>query len=41
MGEFLGMMGEDFAVEYRDSRSLEVSIKTLPSQPTIVILDGV
>lgn len=41
MREFLSLMGEGFAVDYRDSRSLEVSLKTLPDRPTIVILDGV
>ena len=41
IGEFTGMIGEDFAVEFRSSRSLTVSLKTLPDRPTIVILDGV
>jgi len=41
MREFLSMMGEGFAVDYRGSRSLDVSLKTLPDRPTIVILDGV
>lgn len=41
MPEFLGLMGENFAVDYRDSRSLEVTLETLPDRPTIVILDGV
>jgi L-ascorbate metabolism protein UlaG (beta-lactamase superfamily) len=39
--EFLGRMGDDFAVDYRDSRSVEVTLKTLPSRPTIVVLKGV
>ncbi len=39
--EFLGMMGEGFAVDFRDSRSLTVSMKTLPGRPTIVILQGI
>lgn len=39
--EFTSGMGEAFDVDFRDSRSLKVSMKTLPSRPTIVILDGV
>ena len=41
MAEFLGMMGNGFAVDFRDSRSLTVSLRSLPSRPTIVVLDGV
>ena len=41
INEFLGMMGEGFAVDFRDDRSLTVSMKTLPRRPTIVILNGV
>ena len=41
IGEFTGMMGEDFAVEFRNSRSLKVSLKTLPDRPTVVVLEGV
>lgn len=41
IGEFTGRMGDDFAVEFRSSRSLTVSLKSLPDRPTIVILDGV
>lgn len=41
MREFLAMMGEGFAVDYRDGRSLEVTLETLPDRPTIVVLDGV
>jgi L-ascorbate metabolism protein UlaG (beta-lactamase superfamily) len=41
IGQFTGMMGEGFAVEFRPSRSLKVSLKTLPGRPTIVVLDGV
>lgn len=39
--EFTGRLRDKFAVELRNSRSLELSQKTLPSQPTIVVLDGV
>ena len=41
LAEFTGRMGEGFAVEFRPSRSLTVSLETLPSRPTIVVLDGV
>jgi L-ascorbate metabolism protein UlaG (beta-lactamase superfamily) len=41
IGEFTNMMGEGFAVEFRPSRSLKVSMKTLPSRPTIIVLEGV
>ncbi|SUU88058.1 L-ascorbate metabolism protein UlaG (beta-lactamase superfamily) [Aminobacter aminovorans] len=41
IGEFTGMMGDGFAVEFRNSRSLKVSLRSLPARPTIVILDGV
>ena len=41
IGEFTGMMGEGFAVEFLDSRSIDVSRKTLPRRPTIVVLQGV
>jgi L-ascorbate metabolism protein UlaG (beta-lactamase superfamily) len=41
IGEFTGMMGDDFAVEFRDSRSLTVSLKNLPNRPTIIVLQGV
>ncbi len=41
LGEFTGMMGEGFQVEFRPSRSLTVSLRTLPSRPTIIVLEGV
>ena len=41
MAEFTNLMGDGFAVDYRSGRSLEVSVDTLPSRPTIVVLDGV
>ena len=41
IGEFLGMLGEGFAVDFRDSRSLTVSLRSLPDRPTIIILEGV
>ena len=41
MGQFIGLMGDGFAVEFRDGRSLDVSLRTLPNRPTIVVLQGV
>ncbi len=41
IGEFTAKMGGGFAVDFRDSRSLKVNLKTLPDRPTIVVLDGV
>lgn len=39
--EFLGLMGKDFAVDFRAEKSFTVSLRTLPRRPTILILDGV
>jgi len=41
MGEFLSLMGEGFAVDYRPERSFTVSLSSLPRQPTIIVLEGV
>lgn len=41
IGEFTKMMGDGFEVEFRPGRSLKVSLKTLPSRPTIIVLEGV
>lgn len=41
MAEFLGLMGDRFAVDFRDSRSLAVSLRSLPERPTIIVLSGV
>jgi L-ascorbate metabolism protein UlaG (beta-lactamase superfamily) len=41
IGEFTSMMGDGFKVEFRPSRSLKVSLKTLPDRPTIIVLEGV
>ncbi|MHB2267602.1 MBL fold metallo-hydrolase [Aliihoeflea sp. PC F10.4] len=38
---FAARIGEGFAVDYRESRSLEVSLRSLPRQPTVIILEGV
>ncbi len=41
IGEFTGMMGKNFDVEFRPDRSLKVSLRSLPGRPTIIVLDGV
>lgn len=41
IGEFTGLMGDGFAVEFRPSRSLKVSLRSLPDRPTIVVLEGI
>lgn len=41
IGQFAAMIGETFAVEYRDSRSFAVSLRSLPRRPTVLILQGV
>jgi L-ascorbate metabolism protein UlaG (beta-lactamase superfamily) len=35
---FLTQIGETFAIDRRDSSSMEVSLRTLPSRPTVVVL---
>lgn len=41
MGEFLALMGEGFAVDFRSERALTLSLRTLPRRPTIIVLEGV
>lgn len=41
IGEFTGRMGSGFGVEFRDSRTLKVSLRNLPDRPTIIVLQGV
>ena len=41
IGEFTSMMGEEFEVDFRSSRSLSVTLDDLPRRPTIIVLDGV
>ncbi|RFC67988.1 MULTISPECIES: MBL fold metallo-hydrolase [Mesorhizobium] len=38
---FTRLMGDGFAVDFRSTDTLSVSLKTLPDRPTIVILSGV
>ncbi len=41
MGDFIGMFGEDFDRRFVDDTSMIVSLRNLPKQPTIVVLNGV
>lgn len=41
IGAFTAMMGKGFEVDFRQTRSLTVSLDTLPRRPTIIILEGV
>ncbi len=41
MAEFTGRMGETFDVRYAEEPSFSVSLRTLPSRPTILVLKGV
>jgi L-ascorbate metabolism protein UlaG (beta-lactamase superfamily) len=41
IGEFTAMLGQHFAVEFRGSRSLDVSTASLPRRPTVIVLEGV
>jgi hypothetical protein len=41
IGAFTSRMGAGFAVEFRESPSLTVSLRTLPRQRTIIVLKGV
>jgi len=41
LSEFTGRMGEEFAVEFGDSRSFTVSLRSLPRRPTIMVLQGI
>lgn len=38
LDRFLVGMSDDFAIDIRDSSSLEVSLRTLPDRPTVVVL---
>jgi L-ascorbate metabolism protein UlaG (beta-lactamase superfamily) len=39
--EFMRRIGQDFAIDRRTERTLRISRETLPSAPTVIILDGV
>ncbi|WP_078059260.1 MBL fold metallo-hydrolase [Tropicimonas marinistellae] len=38
LNAFLAGVSEDFRIERRDGRSLEVSLRDLPSEPTVIVL---
>jgi L-ascorbate metabolism protein UlaG (beta-lactamase superfamily) len=39
--EFMGRIGQQFAIDVRSERTLRISRDTLPNTPTVIILDGV
>jgi L-ascorbate metabolism protein UlaG (beta-lactamase superfamily) len=39
--EFMRLIGQQFAIDQRSERTLKISRDTLPSTPTVIILDGV
>ena len=41
LDEFMDRIGKQFAIEVRNERTLRISRETLPSTPTVIILDGV
>ena len=41
LDEFMRRIGQDFAIDQRTERTLTISRRTLPSAPTVIILDGV
>lgn len=41
LSEFTSRMGGQFALDMRDARSFTVSLRNLPSRPTILVLKGV
>jgi L-ascorbate metabolism protein UlaG (beta-lactamase superfamily) len=41
LDEFMRKIGEQFAIDVRTERTLRISRDTLPSAPTVIILDGV
>lgn len=41
LAEFTSLMGDGFAVDFRSTDTLTVSLKSLPDRPTIVVLSGV
>jgi L-ascorbate metabolism protein UlaG (beta-lactamase superfamily) len=39
--EFMDRIGQQFEIDRRDTRTLKISRETLPTTPTVIILDGV
>ena len=40
LDEFMGLIGQQFQIDQRAERTLKISRETLPSTPTVIILDG-
>jgi hypothetical protein len=41
LDDFMRRIGHDFAIDLRPARTLQISRDSLPSAPTVIILDGV
>jgi L-ascorbate metabolism protein UlaG (beta-lactamase superfamily) len=41
LDEFMGRIGQQFAIDMRSERTLRISRDSLPETPTVIILDGV
>jgi L-ascorbate metabolism protein UlaG (beta-lactamase superfamily) len=41
LDDFMRRIGQDFAIDVRTERTLKISRESLPSAPTVIILDGV
>jgi L-ascorbate metabolism protein UlaG (beta-lactamase superfamily) len=41
LDDFMRKIGQDFEIDRRGERTLRISRETLPSTPTVIILDGV
>jgi hypothetical protein len=41
LDEFMRRIGQDFAIDVRAERTLNISRDSLPGAPTVIILDGV
>jgi L-ascorbate metabolism protein UlaG (beta-lactamase superfamily) len=41
LDDFMRRIGQQFEIDMRPSRTLRISRETLPSAPTVIILDGV
>ena len=41
LDEFMHKIGQEFAIDQRSERTLRISRESLPSAPTVIILDGV
>jgi hypothetical protein len=41
LNDFMRRIGQQFEIDVRSERTLKISRETLPSTPTVIILDGV